>query len=210
MKTRRIVLSGFTRMSDDELLVRATTIHQAMSSSPFFAGNGPILSDLETCYLDFQNFLAICKRKGSPLDTANKNVAREALMSTLQQVAAVVMRLAKGDLQKLLSSGFELSTPPKSRDFPDMVTNVYLSEGKQSGQMRLDFEKAKHALMYEYRYAVLDGEVPGEWSEPLMTTSTRANILAPLTPYIRHFVQVRSVNAFGKSDWSDTVSYIIR
>lgn len=210
MNFKKTALGGFSHVRDHDLLVRSKTIMLAMSSSVYFPDPQPHPGDMETHLQDFQEKLSICRSRGTPQDTAAKNAARLILVEDLRQLAFYVSKTAHGDLQVLLSSGFELSNIPKTRDIPEQVQGVVLSDGKQTGQMRLDFEKQPKVLLYQYRYAVDEGGKTSEWSEPFATTASRANILAPLHLYVRHYVQVRAVNSAGKSEWSEAVSHVTR
>ncbi len=211
MNIRRHALGGFKQLSDDVLLVRTVTVLQAMTNNTAFTTPLPSLADVDTAWRDFQEKLSIARRRGSPYDTAAKNASKLQLAEMLRQLAFYVNRIANGDLQILLSSGFMLNNHPKAVDVPNAVTNVTLREGRQSGQMRMDFEKQSQVLLYEYRYGLKpEGTEEPQWSAIFMTTSTRNNLLAPLEPFLRYYVQVRSVNGLGKSPWSEPVSYITR
>jgi hypothetical protein len=212
MNTKRFALGGFTHITDDEVLSRSNTVLQAMASSAFFPDPSPALADMTALFDDFKAKLAMSQKKGNPEDTVAKNDSRQRLEINLRQLALYVTKEANGNLQALLSSGFELSGFSKALVPPTVVRNVQLGEGRQSGQLRLDFDKQAQVLLYEYRYAQ-EANTPEQmvWTDPpLMTTSSRNNILAPLVPLTRYYVQVRAVNALGKSEWSDPVSYIGR
>lgn len=211
MFIKQQALGGFKTVKDDELLVRGTTVLQAMTDNAHFPAPSPPLTDLETHLEDFQEKLANARRRGSPQDTAIKNDSRQVLASTLKQLAFHVTTVSDGVLQKLLSSGFEVSGYPTSGDVPNGVTGIFIRDGRQSGQMRLDFNREPSALLYEYRYtADVDEADEPIWNEPVTTSSSRQNILAPLVPFRRYFVQVRAMNGYGKSDWSAIVSHIPR
>lgn len=210
MNAKKIALGGFSHVKDEELLMRGNTVLTAMTVNLHFPEPRPSLEVTKILVLDFQEKLAVCRRKGSPHDTAAKNEAKVTLVGALQELAFYVSKTAAGDLKKLLSSGFELSSEMKPVEAPEVVTGVQLRDGKQNGQMRLDFDKQSRVLMYEYRYALEEYGYPGNWSDPLLTTSSRNNVLAPLQSLQRYYVQVRGVNGYGRSEWSEAVSHIPR
>lgn len=211
MFIKQQALGGFRAVKDDELLVRGTTVLQALTDNSNFPAPTPSLTDLESHLQDFQDKLATARRRGSPQDTAAKNDSRQMLEATLKALAFHVSMVADGSLQMLLSSGFEISSYPRSNDVPDVITGVFLRDGRQSGQMRLDFNKQAMAMLYEYGYAHEEDE-NGEplWSEPVLTSSSKQNIIAPVIPFRRYRVRVRAINGYGKSDWSQVVSHIPR
>jgi hypothetical protein len=211
MNIKRKALGGFSQVTDEALIVRAMTILQAMTGNAFFEKPNPDLPTLQSHIDDFQDKLSIAKRKGSPMDTAVKNASRKTLSNTLQQLAFYVSNTADGDLQQLLSSGFDLSAYPRRGDVPDSILGIVLRDGRQSGQLRLDFQPQTKVLMYEYRFTNRESpHTDNDWSEVFTTTSSKNNIIAPLSPFERYYVQVRAVNGFGRSQWSEPVSHVIR
>lgn len=210
MNIKKRALGGFTETKDDILLVRANTVLQAMTGNHYFVQPNPELSVLQQAIENFQEALSVARRKGSPMDTAAKNNSRKSLTTVLQQLAFYVTQTAAGDLHKLLSSGFETNKYPSAGDVPAAVQGVLLRDGKQSGQMRLDFTAQRKVLLYEYRYTEVAAAEEEDWSQVFATTSSKNNIMAPLTPYERYYVQVRAINGYGKSAWSEAVSHVIR
>jgi len=62
-------------------------------------------------------------------------------------------------------------------------------------------------LMYEYQDRM---ESESEWSDRLVTSSSKANIIAPLEVAQGYEVRVRAVNTHGVGDWSDTARILVR
>lgn len=211
MDITRFALGGFKNHKDDELLVRATTVLQAMDNNAYFPEPNPALEDVTALMQDFSAKLAAARRKGNPEDTALKNESRARLAKGLTQLAFYVSQAADGRLPVLLSSGFVLSSYPRQGMVPDIVRGLILRDTRQSGQMRLDFSPQKQVLLYEYRIAPAT-EILGqeEWQDLLNTCSSRLNIIAPLVPLQRYVVQVRAVNAYGKSGWSESAYHTVR
>lgn len=211
MNIKQQALGGFRRVSDETLLVRAKTVLQAMTDNPSFEDPDPTLEDVGVVVDDFDEKLAMANRRGSPMDTAIKNESRTALEAVLKRLAFYVTYTADGNLSQLLSSGFDISSLPQRDDVPDVVTSIRLSDGRQQGQMRLDFDKNNSAKIYEYQVCQVDAHgLPDEWSESYITTSSKQNIIAPLVPYQRYGVKVQAVNGYGRSDWSEMVTHVVR
>jgi hypothetical protein len=211
MNNKQFALGGFNRVNGDALLVRAMTVLQAMDNNAAFPDPVPALADVTPLMEDFSDKLKLARRKGSPLDTAVKNLSRKALAAALKELAFYVSAKADGALHALLSSGFELSSYPRGGEVPEIIAGVKLQDGKQSGQMRLDFIKQPSALLYEYRYAHEQDEAGlWNWAAVLRTSTSRNNILAPLVLYKRYYVEVRAINGFGASAWSEAVSHVVR
>ncbi|PRD56050.1 fibronectin type III domain-containing protein [Sphingobacterium gobiense] len=200
-------LIGFTRMKDDELMVTAATIIGAMTDNVHFEQPTPELATVQELLDDFSAKLSAARRRGSPEETALKNESRLPLEAALRQLAYYVNSVTEGHLSTLLSSGFPTNGAGGSVQVPLKVEGVKLGDGRQSGQMRLDFDKQRNVLLYEYQYR-LQGE--NEWSERFATSSSRANIIAPLMAAERYEVRVRALNTQGTGDWSDHATMIVR
>ncbi|SFS39585.1 fibronectin type III domain-containing protein [Sphingobacterium wenxiniae] len=207
MATKFKALIGFARMKDDELVVAANTIVGAMTDNPHFPTPSPSLEDVQDLLDDFSTKLAAARRRGSPEETALKNESREPLQLALQKLAYYVNGIAQGHLSTLLSSGFQTNSAGTIVQVPLKVERVRLSDGRQSGHVRLDFESQRKVLMYEYQYRM---ESESEWSDRLVTSSSKANIIAPLEVAQRYEVRVRAVNTHGVGDWSDTARILVR
>lgn len=201
------VLIGFTRFKDDELMVLTNTVLSAMTNNPHFTDPSPALADVQLLLDDFTIKLSASRRRGSPEDTALKDESKKPLVAELQKLAYHVNAVADGQLSVLLSSGFSTNQGRISALVPLTVEGVKLQDGRQSGQVRLDFNKQKQVLMYEYQYRMVGEE---EWSDRMVTSSSRANIIAPLTVAQRYEVRVRAVNTQGTGDWSDTATILVR
>ena len=209
MSTKPKALIGFTGMKDDEIMVAANTIVGAMTDNNHFPDPSPTLADIQDLLDDFSAKLAAARKRGSPEDTALKDEAKEPLAEALQRLGYYVNSVAKGHLSTLLSSGFPTNSSLTGTLIPLAVENVRVRDGRQSGQVRLDFAKQNNVRIYEYRYRKAD--IPDEpWSDRFMTTSSRGNIIAPLDAGVFYGFQVRAVNTQGPGDWSDTARILVR
>jgi len=209
MSTKPKVLIGFSRMKDNELMVAANTIIGAMTNNTHFPTPVPTLQDIQDLLDDFTNKLAIARKRGSPEDTAIKGEAKVPLADALQKLGYYVNSIANGHLSILLSSGFPISSMATTPLVPLQVENVRIRDGRQSGQVRLDFAKQKGIRVYEYHYRKAD--IPDEpWSDRLTTTSSRGNIVAPLEAGFFYEFQVRAINTQGPGDWSNPAKLLVR
>lgn len=207
-KTKALI--GFIKMKDDELMILGNTVINAMTGNVNFATPSPALEVVKTLLEDFSVKLAIARKRGSPEDTARKDESKEPLAEAMQQLAYYVNGIAKGHLSTLLSSGFPTSMPAVGSIVPAQVQGLKVSDGRQSGQVRLDFDsQGKSVRLYEYCYRTLETPDP-EWSDRLTTTSSRGNIIAPLNVAQLYEFKVRAVNSKGPGDWSQTVSILVR
>lgn len=209
MATTVKALIGFKKMKDEQLVLAANTILKAMNGNPHYPTPVPNLESIQSLLDDFSLKLAASRKRGSPEDTALKDESAVPLIAALQKLGYYVNAVADGHLSTILSSGFPTNSPISGAVVPLKVESVKLSDGRQSGQLRLDFGKQHNIRIYEYCYRKL-GENTEEWSDRFTTTSTRANIIAPLHPGFFYEVKVRAVNSQGPGDWSDTATLLVR
>lgn len=211
MNRKPKALSGFKNIKDDEFSTLAKTVLEAMMDNVFFDEPTPELKVLDDAIKDYVEKLAMARRKGNPFDTAIKNESKEKLVVIMTELAFYVNRVSDGNLPVLLSSGFQVSSHFKTIFEPAVVEGVKLMDGRQSGQIRLDFANQSNVRIYEYRYAPdKEGNDDFDWSIVYKTTSSRGNVLSPLTPGHRYYVQVRAVNTKGVGEWSEPVSMMAR
>lgn len=198
-------------MRDNDLLNIGGTVQSAMTGNTNFPEPSPTLLVLGTAMEDYRAKLEAASRKGSPLEVSLKNDSRENLLEVLKQLAFYVNTVANGSLSIILSSGFPSSSLAIKSQVPAIPERPKLADWLQSGQMVLSFDPVAEAWLYEYCYSdqkETDGSIV--WPDPLSTTKSRNNLLAPLTPGTIYYARVRSRNGNGISDWSDPVSLMAR
>lgn len=207
-RTQKVRIS-FSRLTDDAFLVMVNTIVGAMKGNAHFPSPVPELDDIENLIDDFTTKLKAARKRGSPEDTALKNESRPILEEAMQKLGYYVNSVANGQLSTLLSSGFPVSGARTNALIPKQMEGVKLSDGRQAGQVRLDFEKQPDALIYEYTYRRVS-EIEEEWSDRFVTTSSRGNVIAPLRSGYYYEARVRAVNRMGAGDWSQVVKFLVR
>lgn len=209
MNIKQQALGGFSNVPDDELLVQCNTVLQAMDGNTHFPTPTPELAEVTAARDDFAAKLAIARKRSGPEETSAKNDARLVLTDLLKRLAFDVTTTAKGNLTVLLSSGFRVSAYPQRGRVPEQPAGARLARGRQSGQLVFGVQKVPGKLFYEYRYGTKgEGDADPQWGEPLVTTSSVGNVIAPVTPLLRYYAQARACNGHGKSEWSEPVSCI--
>jgi len=212
MKKNQKANFSFQKLTDGNLQTLADTVVHAMTDNPNFPNPTPSLDDVITEKNDFREKLAAARRRGSPYDTARKNEVRVKLEKILSQLAFYVNTVADGNFAILLSSGFEISKYRSAVLSPKQIDYVRLTDGRNSGQMVLSFERLENSRLYEYRVSdKKDANGDIVWDEKIhTTTSSQSNIIQPVTPGKTYYVTVRSINSRGTGDWSVPRSWIAR
>lgn len=210
MRKERVLLS-YSHLTDYELSTLAGRVLAAVTDNDNFPDPTPDLAEFEALVNTYRTRHEVASRRGSALEISEKNDSRRLLLLGLKQLAFHVNIVADGSLPVLVSSGLILASHPSEIFVPDVPRLLRLSDGRVSGQIRLDFQPVKDA--WEYLYTVSDtmdelGNIV--WSEPKITTRSRLNFIDPVEPGTTYYARVRARNSKGIGDWSETVSLIAR
>jgi hypothetical protein len=206
LKRLRVALP-FARLSDDALVSRLKSVHDAMKDNPSFP-NPP--QDLAAFQTDINNFGQIVAEAldGSKRAIAEKQRQRHAIIKVAEALGHYVQANCDDDRATMTSAGFEPVSYVRAAQEPLSPPRVAkVDEGNHSGQLQVRITASRKALHYELRHAAAGSDgVPGEWSS---TTLTQVKTMVPvdnLTPGIIYVFQVRGFGRLGYTDWSDSVS----
>jgi hypothetical protein len=86
--------------------------------------------------------------KGTTADTLNKDIARAALIATLDALASYVEMEAQNDPTVMMSSGFDLANPARPASVPPGNTSILSVTNLASGKFDLELLVAKNAWCY--------------------------------------------------------------
>ncbi|SEN07024.1 hypothetical protein SAMN05216436_11154 [bacterium A37T11] len=209
---KRFAVNNFKKLGDDQLVTEVKTIIEAMTVNVvLFATPSPALADVQIALTDFEGKLAVSRRRGNPMETSVKNESKLVLAELMRKLAFYVNDVAAGTLSVLLASGFKLNQSLANGLPPETPDGLRLREGRQKGQIRLDFSPVATARAYEYRFtSQLTSDGKPVWDERFHTTTSFNNVLSPVEAGLTYYVQVRALNAHGASDWSYVLDYIGR
>ena len=90
---------------------------------------------------------------GDRVNIANKNQARENLLSTMKQLALHNESVATGNRAKQISSGFEIASDGDSTPALEQPKNFKLSEGKNPDEIVSSVEGVPNAISYMHEYS---------------------------------------------------------
>jgi hypothetical protein len=200
MSNYRVSLA-FARLPDGGLDTFTGNVIAKMTNNPNFETPVVSMAYLTTALTNFSNAMAAAVN-GGELATAEKNAARELLLTRLRQEAAYVQSVAGDELTKLLSSGFDTARTDHTRiQLPQPV--VERIDNPMSGQLGLRLTPVPTAHSYEVRIRY----GANGWEGVGVFTDSRRIIIPGLTPGTVYDVQTRAVGGLtGYSDWSNPIS----
>lgn len=203
------ISKSFTELSDASFITFNEGILTAMTGNAYYPTPAPTLATLTTQKTEFEDALAAAADGGKTL-TAAKNQKRALLTETLYLLANYVETTALGDEVKLLSSGFDVYNTERSpRPLPAVPLNLRLSDGNLSGEVKVKVEPVEFATGYELRYSQDDFTIDMRWQYSGAYTSS-TYIIKDLIVGKYTWVQVRSFNTQGRSEWCDPARLMTR
>ena len=191
--------------SDATLITDTTGIITGLTNNPAYPTPAPTLAVVQAALTTFSDALAAAAGGGVVL-TSVKNAARAALAVLLRELASYVHVACKGDLTKLLSSGFPTQKPARQPiGILPAPTGLTVALGGRSGEFNASATPVSGAGIYNWRLALASSP-----TSPVQTTQTTAasTTFDGLTPGTAYSVEVNVVGSAGPSDWTDPVSQI--
>ncbi|MDQ6624178.1 MAG: fibronectin type III domain-containing protein [Verrucomicrobiota bacterium] len=134
---------------------------------------------------------------GGRIEMAARRAAEATALSLARQLGNYVESQANGDLEVLLSSGFEAVRAPSPSVIPATPDNQNLSYTGISGQLLFRFTGDYNVRNFSVQHAE---NADGPWTDHGLSTSTRV-LLEDLTPGKTYWARASANGAAGTSDW---------
>lgn len=199
------IVNGFNAQSDAELEANSQEIFQKLTGNSQFPAPVPSLAQFSTELTEFVQSSAAA-RKGSSLEKTIRDEKRAVLIDTLHLLSNYVAFQAAGSRSAIESSGFAVAKDPTPRVLTK-PENIRLSEGANSGELRLDFDRVQAAKSYLYQVTANPLTDASAWQS--FTGTTRSFVFTNLTPGQKYWVRVVAVGSGGASITSDAVSRMV-
>ena len=190
----------FLTANPDSVLVTSTnTIVTSMTTNPNYPTPTPALAPVTTANDAFAAAISAAADGGKQLTWAKK-VARAALVALLRQLAAYVQMAAAGDMTKLLSSGFPVQKPDRTKaEVPATPDAPKVKQGL-TGEAKVTVNTVAGAFIYNWQVALADA--PETILFRGQSTGVRISF-GELTPGKEYLFQANAVGTAGTSDWSN-------
>jgi hypothetical protein len=138
----QILTNSFDILSDYSLEVKATTIIETMTGNPYYQRPTPALKDISNLlseYAQEQNHLI-------------KNKKREELIRLLHNLAGYVSYVAAGNIEILMSSGFDIAFEHRAPINLSKPENLIVTGGRNPGELQLSTSRVVGAIFYNFQY----------------------------------------------------------
>ena len=191
-------VSFLTAHSDPVLVTDVTTIVTYMTGNPNYLRPAPDLALVTSANEDFAAAIAAAADGGKQLTSAKK-AKRLELVALMRQLANYVQGACDNDMTKLLSSGFPVQKPDRSRASIPATPETPRITQRLTGEALPSTKPVQFAYIFNWRAAL--ASKPDEFVAHVQSTSARTSIPG-LIPGELYNIQSNAVGTAGTSDWS--------
>ena len=165
------IITGFARMRDGKLAVRAQTIVDSMTGNEYFPAPTPPLVDVHAALLAYKDALTSAL-DGGKISTIVKRDKRKELEALLHSLALYVQANCQNDLYTLLTSGFTARRPRSPIGILPKPEKFSVVNGVSPGSIRLRIDKIHGARTYFFEYSPTPDTNTTSWQLFSKTTRT--------------------------------------
>ena len=202
-------LLGLGRMQDGDVVQLLEASLKGLSTNAAVFPKPPV--DLTTYQAAIAAYEAALPAAldGSKTAIAQKNHLKEAVVKQYGLLGKYV-EVTAADMPTFLLSGFKPAATSKAAPQPVAVPSfAALTQGPNSGQMKVRTGTVAQAFSYEVRYgAVPPGGGPPALYTLVPITDKKSTVISGLTPGTQYTFQIRALGRMGYSDWSDPANRI--
>jgi len=201
------ISTGFSKLSDSNLLLKGTYIHTSLTGNVNFTTPTPTLPELQVGIDNFDDSINNSV-EGNKADTALKNQYRDELIELLNNAGLYVQLNGKNNENILLSSGFDLQKTKSSIGALPKAQNIKVMPGEGVGTVKVSFSSIVGADSYLYEYTAAPVTTDSVW---VPVTSTKTNlIIENLTSGKQYAFKVAGVGSDPSQVFSDILfSFIL-
>lgn len=166
----RIIKAGLKSLTPSQVVGKSEFVEQQMTGNTAFPTPTPSLTDVTAARVALVAAIKEAE-SGAHAAIASKNVAARNLANALVQLSRYVNSAADGDVDKAVSSGFDLAKQPDPIDKLDAPINFQGVTGPIAGQVALRWKGVRGGRLYAVYMLIEEGAV-GIWK--LVGTTSKA------------------------------------
>lgn len=204
---RASVITGFSKVRDSELSIRAYSIVEKMKGNPNFPMLAPIVTDVSSALAEY-NHACEQAHNGGKDKTAVKKTKRIALVKLLYRLGKYVQLHCNDDMAILLSSGFDARKPWTRRSRVLLPpADFKLVHGPYPGSMKASVKRTPGVKSYVFEYAPTPVTEETKWTQ--MGVAARAYMLQGLSSGQQYAFRVTGVGYSPTPVYSDIVTRFV-
>lgn len=163
------VIIDYSKVADGELDTFSESVYNALNPNTNFTWDSTFMPSFLAADNDYRTKLEK-SLNGTTSDTAAKNVSRAALLKILRVVGSEVNLQANGDIEKLKSSGLQLSKSRSKVGVLPKPTGFKVKSGDNSGDLLCSVDANPNASVYNFYSAPVPA--PASITDWRLTIST--------------------------------------
>ena len=200
----RIIKAGLQGLRKAELVDKSAHVEAQMAGNANFATPTPSLVEVAAARAALTAALTAAEGGGHAA-IATKNAAAKKLSSLLVSLARYVNSVTGGDIEKAVSSGFELAKTADPVDKLEAPSNFAAKRGTIAGQVDLRWKGVRGGRMYEVYICDGDPTTTGVWTAAGMTSKSRFTVKG-LTRNKAYSFRTAALGVVGQGPMSEIVS----
>ncbi|MBP6390539.1 MAG: fibronectin type III domain-containing protein [Flavobacteriales bacterium] len=197
------IRAGVKDISSPALVAKAMHIEKCMLNNPHFPAPVPSIAAIAAMRTDLEHWLVKAEGGGFAA-IATRWEKHTQLERSLVQLSKYVMAQAQGDIERQVSSGFELRRPPLKITDLNAPSVLNAKRSEHEGGVKLAWSRVHGARTYQVFVNVLSTAGEEGWRLVVQTTRIRAEVLH-LEPGQYHHFRVRAVFAAGEGPMGTTI-----
>lgn len=191
-------------MKASQLVGKSEHVEGEMTANANFATPSPDIIEVKAARTALVAAIAAAEG-GAHAAIASKNEAAKRLSTMLVKLARYVNSVAGGDVDKAVSSGFELAKVPDPIDKLDAPTKFEGTTSAIAGQVELRWKGVRGARLYQTYICDGDPTSDAKWTPVGMTSKARLTVKG-LTTDRKYSFRVAALGVVGEGPLSDTVT----
>lgn len=198
---------GLSRLSMADVIAKSLHILSHLENNPHF----PYLPySTEEIHGQLQ-LLMECEHKRSISNFRIRPVRDEVLRTLMHYMyccAQYVNLAAKGDVDKLLTSGFELRSVPRPLALPPKIPSIGVINLGTSGSVKVFWQGVRNSKYFKLECNHIDPQDSNSWKGIVSSTETRVILNhLPIGQYT--YFRVSAVNGKGRGEWSNVARVMV-
>lgn len=200
----RIIKAGLDGLKKADLVGKSEHVEGKMTGNVNFATPTPSLADVTAARIALSTALKEAQGRATAA-IATKNEAAKTLSTLLVKLARYVNSVAGGDIDKAVSSGFELAKLPDPIDKLEAPSKFEAARGTIAGQVDLTWKGVRGGRLYQVYICDGDPTTDGKWSIVGMTSKARLTVKSLIRNKAYAF-RVAALGVVGEGPVSEIVS----
>ena len=191
-------------MNAEQLIALSEYVEGKMTGNPNFTTPNPAIADVTAARELLVTAVAQAQSR-SFADIAVRNAQTLVLRTLLVNLARYVNNIALGDVDKAVSSGFELAQVPEPSTSLEAPSKLDVQAGSFEGSMELVWKAVENARMYQVYVNEADPSDPSKWTLATVSSRAKARVI-DLVPGKFYSFRVTALGRIGEGPASDVVS----